>query len=70
MLDFIGAIFIVIGVTLTGKKNWIGWVFNICGQFIYMAVAIDSELYALLVLNIILTIIAFKNLYYWKTGKI
>ena len=64
-LDILGALFVIVGVYLTGKKNWIGWLFNILGQLIYIFVAIKSNLNGLLGLNIILTIIAIKNLYFW-----
>lgn len=68
-IDYIGMFFIAFGVYYTGRKKWFGWLLNIIGQIIYIIVAIKSNLYGLLTLNIILTILALLNLYNWINEK-
>ena len=65
-MDYISSLFIIIGMVLLGKQNCYGWILSIIGSLGYIYIAIMTEIYGMLLLNIVMIIIGVINFIKWK----
>lgn len=66
ILDFLSAIFLLIGYTLTGNKLKIGWAFSLLGNIGYIYILRNSEYKGLVILSVLMSIMCIYNFFKWK----
>lgn len=67
LFGWLGSIFVVLSLYLTGQKNKIGWVISIIASCCFVAdFILHDNMYHLIPINVILIVIALKNYREWK----
>ena len=69
MIDYLSAILLLVGYYLTGKRNRIGWIFSLLGNFGYIYILFNTPFKGLFILSILMSLICIYNFYKWKNNS-
>lgn len=64
-MDWIGNIFLIIGLWMVGDKKRAGFIFSIIGESIYVYYSYQYKLWGLLFICIIFGLLAIRGWYKW-----
>lgn len=66
MIDWLAGLFELLGLYVVGNKNKFGFLFNICGNVLWIYVAFEYQVYGLLLVVIPALFINFRNYLKWS----
>lgn len=66
VLQWIGNVFIVIGLWNMGKKKWWAFAFSIVGEAAWIIFSVRTRLWSLAFICIVFAALAARNLYLWR----